>query len=360
MTSTADISLPEMRALATSTLHLGKESFAEGNFTDAAAELGVACENFAKVFGELGEECGEAYLSYGKALFQLAVMENEVLGNALEGIEVEEATTSSDTQVESPSELKEEEKIEVQGSVVKALTEHFAKHNLIAKHHNIVESEEESDDEDAEMTDLPSEAEDSVAAEDISNLQLAWEMLELAKVIYEKKAKNSVAEKRMEAQASLCEAITGLGEVAFESGNYGLALEEFTSCLKARQAELPKDSRSIAESHFQVARAYAAMGKLTETEENMKAAMMVLEERASNLSKMEFSTHLIDEVADLEELGISLEEMLVEFKEETLSPAEQMKRKLSAGSPSAKLAGVDKAPKIDDAKPIGATTVGNA
>ena len=75
-----------MRALATSTLHLGKESFAEGNFTDAgwdacftksllkcftmcliihlaiillhrcfnflcsAAELGVACENFAKVY----------------------------------------------------------------------------------------------------------------------------------------------------------------------------------------------------------------------------------------------------------------------------------------------------------------------
>ena len=54
-----------MRALATSTLHMGKESFAEGNFTDAgldefyrwwvanlqfsAAELGVACENFAKV-----------------------------------------------------------------------------------------------------------------------------------------------------------------------------------------------------------------------------------------------------------------------------------------------------------------------
>ena len=119
------------------------------------------------------------------------------------------------------------------------------------------------------------------------------------------------------------------------------------------------------------------MGKLPETEENMKAAMLVLEERASNLSKMEFSQHLIDEVADLEELGISLEEMLVEFKvdiavetwaikfrtliqEESLSPAEQMKRKLSAGSPSAKLAGVDKAPKIDDAKPIGATTVGNA
>jgi len=360
MSSIADLSLPEMRALATSTLHMGKESFAEGNFTDAAAELGVACENFAKVFGQLGEECGEAYLTYGKALFHVAIMENEVLGNALDGMEVEEAASTSDSQVESPTKLKEEEKVEVQEKIGKALMENFTKHNLIAKHHNVEDSEEDSEEEDVEMTDSPSKAEDSVAAEDLPNLQLAWEMFELAKVIYGKKVKDTVAEKRMEAQAFLWEAMTGLGEVSFETGNYSLALEEFTSCFLARQAELPKDSRSIAESHFQIARTHAALGKMAETEASIKAAIMVLEERAGNLSKMEISPHLIDEVADLEELGISLEETLAEFKEENLSPSEQMKRKLSAGSPSAKLAGIDKAPKIDDAKAIGATTVGNA
>merc|ERR1719341_2514356 len=180
-----------------------------------------------------------------------------------------------------------------------------------------------AEDEDVEMTDSSSKPEDSVEAEDLSNLQLAWEMFELAKVIFGKKVKDTMAEKRMEAQASLWEAITGLGEVAFETGNYGLALEDFTSCLQARQTELPKDSRSIAESHFQIARTCAAMGKSTETEANMKAAILVLEERASNLSKMEFSPHLIDEVTDLEELGISLEETLVEFKELSLSPSDQ-------------------------------------
>jgi len=39
---------------------------------------------------------------------------------------------------------------------------------------------------------------------------------------------------------------------------------------------------------------------------------------------------------------------------------EHTKRKLSAGSPSAKLAGVEKAPKIDEAKSISAPTVGVA
>ena len=86
-------------------------------------------------------------------------------------------------QVESPTKLKEEEKVEVQEKVVQALAENFTKHNLIAKHHNVEESED-SGDEDVEMTESPSKAEDSVAAEDLANLQLAWEMFELAKVVW--------------------------------------------------------------------------------------------------------------------------------------------------------------------------------
>merc|ERR1712013_625055 len=94
-----------------------------------------------------------------------------------------------------------------------------------------------------------------------------------------------------------------------------------------------------------------------EVDSPIKAAIAVLEERALNLAKMELSSHLTEEIAELEELAVELEEILVEFKE---GLSEQTKRKLSAGSPSAKLAGVDKAPKIDEAKPISSTSVGTA
>jgi len=50
------------RTEATSLLASGAEHMEDGNYTDAAAELGAASEMFAKVFGETGEECGEAYL----------------------------------------------------------------------------------------------------------------------------------------------------------------------------------------------------------------------------------------------------------------------------------------------------------
>merc|ERR1719370_2762511 len=283
-------------------------------------------------------------------------MENEVLGNALDGMELEDDSKSL-PQVESPTKMKEEEKVEVMSNVTKALNEHFNVHNLLAKHHFAEDSDEDSEVEDVEMeTDSPSKPE-SAGAEDTSNLQLAWEMLELAKVIYEKKVKNVVPEKKREVMSALWEASSGLGEVAMEAGNFSQALEEFSSCLEARKSLLPKDSRSIAEALFQKSRAEAALRKTAESELSVRAAVAVLEERVVNLSKMELSPHLVEEIPDLESLGVDLEEILVEFKE---GVTEQTKRKLSAGSPSAKLAGVEKVPKIDDAKQVSATAVGTA
>jgi len=369
--NTSSPSLPEMRAEATTLLTSGTEHLEQGDYVDAASDLGAASEIFAKVFGETSDECGEAYLLYGKALLYVSIMESEVLGYALDGMELEDDAKTI-PQVESPNKLEEKEKSEVTGEVTKALNEHFEAFNRLSKQHFAEGSDEESDSEDVEMeVDSPSKGEkpdaDSITAEDTSNLQLAWEMLELAKMIYERKVKDVSVEKKKEVLTALWDATSGLGEVAMEAGNFTQALAEFSSCLDARTSVLPKDSRSIAEAHFQKSRAQAALGQMTESEVSIKAAIAVLEEHALNLANWaigftsvlpnSLSSPLTEEIAELEELAVELAEMLVEFKE---GLSDQTKRKLSAGSPSAKLAGVDKAPKIDEAKPISSTSVGTA
>merc|ERR1712133_96031 len=175
-------------------------------------------------------------------------------GYALDGMELEDDAKTI-PQVESPNKLEEKEKSEVTGEVTKALNEHFEAFNRLSKQHFAEGSDEESDSEDVEMeVDSPSKSEkpdaDSIAAEDTSNLQLAWEMLELAKMIYERKAKDVSVEKKKEVLTALWDATSGLGEVAMEAGNFTQALAEFSSCLDARTSVLPKDSRSIAEAHF--------------------------------------------------------------------------------------------------------------
>jgi len=51
---------------------MGHGEWQDGKYTDAAADLWSASELFAKVFGQTGEECGEAYLLYGKALLNVS------------------------------------------------------------------------------------------------------------------------------------------------------------------------------------------------------------------------------------------------------------------------------------------------
>ena len=70
--------------------------------------------------------------------------------------------------------------------------------------------------------------------EDPSSLQLAWEMLELAKVIYNKQVDNTKDDSSTKAdyEKKLCETFFTLGKVSIENKNYPQAVDDFSACLK--------------------------------------------------------------------------------------------------------------------------------
>merc|ERR1712034_282075 len=107
-------------------------------------------------------------------------------------------------------------------------------------------SETTTDVEKAGDTEEKKEAEE----EEPSNLQLAWEMLELAKVVYTKQIETG-GDNKPEMEEKLCSSILALGEVSIENENYSQAVEDIKLCLK-KQENLPKDSRIIAETHYQL------------------------------------------------------------------------------------------------------------
>merc|ERR1711874_513026 len=88
------------------------------------------------------------------------------------------------------------------------------------------------------------------AEAEAGNLEQAWQMFDLAKVIYGKAG--DVARE--------CESLTFLGEVSLENSNFKQAVEDLTLCLTKRIKALAADSRSIAETHYQlgVAQAHCA------------------------------------------------------------------------------------------------------
>ena len=101
------------------------------------------------------------------------------------------------------------------------------------------EAEKPMDEDTAEGT-----GEKQGEDEDPSNLQLAWEMLELAKVVYTKAVDCCKdEEQKKELSHKICESYLGLGEISLENENYAQAVEDFTTCLNKRKETLPVDSR---------------------------------------------------------------------------------------------------------------------
>ncbi|XP_077054680.1 nuclear autoantigenic sperm protein isoform X2 [Siphateles boraxobius] len=162
--------------------------------------------------------------------------------------------------------------------------------------------EEDDDDEDAEGDTKDKESEE----DEVGNLQLAWEMLEVAKVIY--KRKDCKEDQLMAAQIYL-----KLGEVGAESGNYSQALEDFNECLALQLKHLPSHSRLLAETHYQLGTTYSYTAEYSQAIEHFSKSIKVIESRLAMLQdeidKAEGAEAAKEEKTELEELKHLLPEI---------------------------------------------------
>jgi len=137
-----------------------------------------------------------------------------------------------------------------------------------------VEGEEAEGEEAGEGTSDGKTKEES--EEDVTNLQLAWEVLELSKMIY-----NRQASKEMKLKAA--EAHLKLGEVGMETEQYDQAIEDLQACLKIQMEHLEAESRLIAESHYQLGLACVFSTKYNLALEHLRKAVSVINAKMSKL-----------------------------------------------------------------------------
>ncbi|KAM9349271.1 histone-binding protein N1/N2-like [Symphorus nematophorus] len=389
----------------------GKKHLVMGKVVEAVSALQEACGMLAKKYGDTADECGEAFFWCGKALLDLARMENSVLGNALEGVpeeEEQEEEKPKDSNVESTENIDEKTRDELRVQVYDAMAEKKIEDSdkqsedkakakageeqqktveeekdeekksdvdgskpaeSEEKTENDKEAEKESGDKeeeaegeeeeeeeeeegegDAEMEDDAEEQadgdgtaeKDSEDEEEVGNLQLAWEMLEVAKVIY--KRKETKEEQLMAAQTHL-----KLGEVSAESGNYTQALEDFHECLKLQVKHLEPDSRLLAETHYQLGLTYSLNLQYSQAIEELKSSISVIKSRLDKLQelldKAEGPEALPEERKEMEELKALLPEIREKVEDATeglktaSTDSEAVKGVLDGGSTSSAFPG---------------------
>merc|ERR1712082_87790 len=366
-------SADEQKACGYSQLSLGKRHLLVSDIPEAVSTLALASELLAKQFGETHAECAEAYFYYGKSLLEMSRLESGILGNALEGVP-EGGDLADDSQIESPEKMTKDEMTEAK--VKEALDFNYQtcevemqKAEEAALEAESMEGDEDSQEggEDEEVmedvsepvadqkeespattTDKPMEDEE----EEPSNLQQAWEMLELAKLIYTKQIESVEGDKKVQLDRRVCETYLHLGEVSLENENYSQAVEDLTVCLKRRQASLPSDSRSIAETHYQLGVAQAFGGSFDEAEASLESAISVLKTRIENLQKMESSENLNKEIRELQDLIKEIKEKVVDHGDMKASASKKIKSSFESGtSDDAKAVSSIGVKRKDDLKP---------
>merc|ERR1712236_130616 len=106
---------------------------------------------------------------------------------------------------------------------------------------------EESEDEESATKD-----ESSKEAEETSNLQAAWEVLEVAKLAFGKTVARTQGERRIEAEDKLRSTLLALAEVSIENENYSIAVEDLKKCLNKGETTLMSNARFVAEVQYQL------------------------------------------------------------------------------------------------------------
>lgn len=63
----------------------GKKNLMLNKYAESVNNIEEACRVYSAKYGEFDPQCADVYFYYGKALLELARVENNVLGNALTG-----------------------------------------------------------------------------------------------------------------------------------------------------------------------------------------------------------------------------------------------------------------------------------
>merc|ERR1712000_628257 len=150
----------------------------------------------------------------------------------------------------------------------------------------------------------------------------AWEMLEVAKVAYTKQIETGNANNKKEGEEMMCKTIMALGEISIENENYCQAVEDMQMCLKKREA-MPKDSRLVAETQYQLGVAQGFNKQYDEAVKSLNSAIQILKERVQNIKNEEKSSEV--DKKEAEEL-----EALIPEIEGKIADTEDMKKESEA------------------------------
>lgn len=221
-------SIDDKIALAKELYGTGSRSYLVKSYSDAVEDLSKACEMLEAVHGDLADELGLPYLMYAKSLIAVAQLgENKIVDVPDDDGEEEEEEQKQNDDDGDANEADEDDEEEETSETAKNESENGTEGKSITNGNgtngasstdpqpgtsSLAAVDENQEDDDADS--------DSPAA----NLQLAWEVLELAVKIFIRQGEPALS--------NLAEAYFELAEISFENSHFDTAVMDYSEAKK--------------------------------------------------------------------------------------------------------------------------------
>ncbi|KAL1489181.1 hypothetical protein ABEB36_014119 [Hypothenemus hampei] len=250
----------------------GVRAYIMEDYEEAVTALSKASELLvAKYKNDMHSSLADVYLYYGKSLLSLTREQSDALG---EGV---------------PKDAPEEDSDD----------------DEVSKEAQEPSSSTASIDPEA-STETEKQPEPEEKNEEASDLQLAWEVSELAKKIFE----------REQDRKGVAETLVVLGEISLESGNFEDAITDTKKALDIQKELFRSDSRAIAETYYKLGVAYSTNSQIDEAIECFNTSLEYLRNRINALEEMKDISE--DDQYELEEIkGLlpDIEEKIADMQE---------------------------------------------
>lgn len=324
MTEEVKLSQSELILKAKELYSKGSRNYLLKCYNEAVDELSEVCALYEEIYGELSDELGMPYLLYAKSLIALALEENKVIdvpdeedddndsdddANETEEIQTdanEKSSTVSGEEVPSGTDKskKEPDSTENKSDPTVETTSDDNKETKVIEE-AVTSSDDKSKDikngaeEDSNKPSTSngvSTIEEEVEEENeaASNLQLAWEILELAAKIFTRQGLSGLP--------NLAEVQTELANIEFENNILDSAREDYEKALQIYKNLTDKYRRAMAEIHYKIGLTYLMQQLNSEGAESLKNACALIEDEINEMKAVENQADKnIELIKDLEE-----------------------------------------------------------
>ncbi|KAL6866257.1 hypothetical protein ACO1O0_002364 [Amphichorda felina] len=261
----------------------GTALYAHRNYEEAAEVFSRASILQAEINGEIAPENAEILFHYGRSLFKVGQSKSDVLGGSAPTTDKKGAKANGQSKGSKPAQADEgkatkedkESEEKAQGEDKKDATANKPLFQFTGD-----ENFDDSDDDDGEDYD---EAEQE---EEDDDLATAFEVLDLARVCYEKlleqlnqQDQNEKGKEVAESDSPtvrhvkerLADTHDALSEISLENERYLNAIDDGRTSLKYKMELYPEESEIIAEAHYKLSLALEFASVTTSSEDGSTA-----------------------------------------------------------------------------------------